>query len=923
MALTGPNKYVITQLLANGDLLQLHPRTDADIVRILDTAGMYNGANIESVLANEVLNISNTAQTKSGALTITGLLSADGNLDIGANLSIKSDTSNIVFTNSTFTSTLNTETLTGNVTLLLPDMTEHPLYGTGAGLKKVFTLATTDDLPPIDPISSLFNFTFGNTPGEEDFGELVLSPFESKQTDTIAFDTGSVAPSYTGRLNLNANLYTTNLNVTTGISTSTLSASSTIEATGLASLNGGIEVDGESTALFSVDTEGNTYIDGTLDVIGDTTVTGLSNLDGGIAVATDKFTVAATGATIIDSTLDVTGIATFNEDLLVGPIVGSPGTFEEKFSVDVTTGDVSTEGNIEVQGDLTIHGEDILFDSSTFNINHADPQTVNTTVLNIDSAAIVSGSDRTINIGTNGLSGSDTTINIGSQAEAVDHSIINLFGTVNVIGGTGSVITTDELNVANNQIVLNSNLTGTDDPFAGESGIIINRGEEPEAKFEWDEVLGKWTATGGLVGEGNSYIEGTFFSTGDFWVGGTTLSASKFNVKADTGNTVIEGTLTTKALANLDAGIAVDGSKFTVADGTGDTYIDGTLEVKSAAEFNGGISGDEGTWSIADITGNIYTEGTLTVDGQTTLTNTLLITDKATPTPTTLFSVSGTNGNTLVGGTLSVTDNATFNKNLTIAGSSTPATEYFTITNGAGTPTTTFQVDSATGNTTIVGTLGVTGTTTVGDINIGGSITVDGDTFTVNEDGDVYIGGDLTLEGIINGLDITGGASSFLDVAAGKTVDVNGNLTVNGNGVTLATGANAVTVTFNDNLTVGTLTSGYNLYASDTNTISTEEYVALVRGGTGVDNTEVAVNRVFAGPGTGTEVGNATFRSLVNADLPNSGVTAGTYSSVQVNSKGVVTAGGQFIEVGETGQTLPDENFGLVEGGLFFMEITA
>jgi hypothetical protein len=917
MALTGPNKYVITQLLANGDLLQLHPRTDADIVRILDTAGMYNGANIESVLANEVLNISNTAQTKSGALTITGLLSADGNLDIGANLSIKSDTSNIVFTNSTFTSTLNTETLTGNVTLLLPDMTEHPLYGTGLGEQTVFTLATTDDLPPIDPISTLFNFTFGNVPGEEDFGELVLSPFAAKQADTIAFDTGSVAPSYTGRLNLNANLYTTNLNVTTGISTSTLSASSTIEATGLASLNGGIEVDGEGTALFSVDTEGNTYIDGTLDVIGDTTVTGLSNLNGGIAVATDKFTVAATGATVIDSTLNVTGIATFNEDLLVGPIVEE--VFQEKFSVDVTSGDVATQGNIEVQGDLTIHGEDILFDSLEFNINHADPQTVNTTVLNIDSAAIVSGSDRTINIGANGLSGSDTTVNIGSQAEAVDHSIINLFGTVNVLGGVGSVITTDELNVANNQIVLNSNLTETDEPFAGESGIIINRGDQPQAKFEWDEVLDKWTATGGLVGEDNSYIEGTFFSTGDFWVGGTTLSASKFNVKADTGNTVIEGTLTTKALANLDAGIAVDGSKFTVADGTGDTYIDGTLEVKSAAEFNGGISGDEGTWSIADITGNIYTEGTLTVDGQTTLTNTLLITDKATPTPATLFSVSGTNGNTLVGGTLSVTDNATFNKNLTIAGSSTPATEYFTITNGAGTPTTTFQVDSATGNTTIAGTLGITGTTSLSSVNISGSINVNSGNFTVNEDGDIDTSGDLIVDGLINGLDITGGASSFLDVAAGKTVDVNGNLTVNGNGITLATGANAVTVTFNDNLTVGTLTSGYNLYASDTNTISTEEYVALVRGGTGVDNTEVAVNRVFAGPGTGTEVGNATFRSLVNADLPDSGVDAGTYSAVAVNDKGIVTAGAQMIEVGAAGVATPSESLAI--NGIFFLDI--
>jgi hypothetical protein len=917
MALTGPKKYIITQLQANGDLLRLHPRTDSDIVLFDNIGTVYTNDNIYDILNSEVLNISSTGQTKSGALTITGILSADGNLDIGANLSIKSDTSNIVFTNSTFTSTLNTETLTGNVTLLLPDMTEHPLYGTGAGLKKVFTLATTDDLPPIDPISSLFNFTFGNTPGEEDFGELVLSPFDSKQTDTIAFDTGTVAPSYTERLNLNANLYTTNLNVTTGISTSTLSASSTIEATGLASLNGGIEVNGTGTEKFTVDTNGNTYAAGTLDVVGTTTVTGLSNLNGGIAVATDKFEVLATGATSVNNTLFVSGVTTLSEDLLI-----KDADNNTTFSVSDADGNVDARGNLVLGGNLTVEGGNIFCasDEGEFSIGSAS-NNPDGAILNLGSQPITSGSSRTINIGANGLVGSDTIVNIGSEAEGADHSVINLYGTVNIVG-TYTTTNIETLSVEDNWIILDSDLGEEDDPTFVNSGLEINRGSEENRQFYWSEELQKWVADANLTVDGNFISEGTTTSLGNLSVGATG-TPNQFTVDATNGNTAVLGTLSVTGQTNLNGGLVIDTNKFTVEDGTGSTYIDGTLEINGAAEFNGGISGDEGTWSIADITGNIYTEGTLTVDGQTTLTNTLLITDKATPTPTTLFSVSGTNGNTLVGGTLSVTDNATFSKNLTIAGSSTPATEYFTITNGAGTPTTTFQVDSATGNTTIAGTLDVTGITSVSDIEISGSITVDSGSFTVNEDGDVGAAGDLTVTGTINGLDITGGASSFLDVAAGKTVDVNGNLTVNGNGVTLTTGANAITVTFNDNLTVGTLTSGYNLYASDTNTISTEEYVALVRGGTGVDNTEVAVNRVFAGPGTGTEVGNATFRSLVNADLPNSGVTAGTYSSVQVNSKGVVTAGGQFIEVGETGQTLPDENFGLVEGGLFFMEITA
>lgn len=59
-----------------------------------------------------------------------------------------------------------------------------------------------------------------------------------------------------------------------------------------------------------------------------------------------------------------------------------------------------------------------------------------------------------------------------------------------------------------------------------------------------------------------------------------------------------------------------------------------------------------------------------------------------------------------------------------------------------------------------------------------------------------------------------------------------------------------------------------------------------------------------------------TRRAMQNSDLPDSGVTAGAYSAVQVNSKGVVTAGGNSIEWGTKGQTAPSDS--LMVGGLFF-----
>jgi hypothetical protein len=54
----------------------------------------------------------------------------------------------------------------------------------------------------------------------------------------------------------------------------------------------------------------------------------------------------------------------------------------------------------------------------------------------------------------------------------------------------------------------------------------------------------------------------------------------------------------------------------------------------------------------------------------------------------------------------------------------------------------------------------------------------------------------------------------------------------------------------------------------------------------------------------------------INSTLPNTGVSAGTYSAVSVDEKGRVTAGSQIIEWGTSGQSVPSNN--LAVGGLFF-----
>lgn len=78
------------------------------------------------------------------------------------------------------------------------------------------------------------------------------------------------------------------------------------------------------------------------------------------------------------------------------------------------------------------------------------------------------------------------------------------------------------------------------------------------------------------------------------------------------------------------------------------------------------------------------------------------------------------------------------------------------------------------------------------------------------------------------------------------------------------------------------------------------------------------VTSVTVSAGTGISVSNGTVTSsgTITVALADSGVTAGTYSAVQVDAKGRVTAGGQMVAVG--GSSAPAD---LAVGGIWFKEV--
>lgn len=79
---------------------------------------------------------------------------------------------------------------------------------------------------------------------------------------------------------------------------------------------------------------------------------------------------------------------------------------------------------------------------------------------------------------------------------------------------------------------------------------------------------------------------------------------------------------------------------------------------------------------------------------------------------------------------------------------------------------------------------------------------------------------------------------------------------------------------------------------------------------------ETARNISIIGDASGSASFNGSADANINLTLKNSGVAGGTYSAVAVNSKGIVTSGGQIVEWGVQDQSAPDTS--LISGGLFF-----
>ena len=321
-------------------------------------------------------------------------------------------------------------------------------------------------------------------------------------------------------------------------------------------------------------TDGNTEIEGTLKVTGNTT---LGVLNAG-ATTLDSLTV--TGTAELNGGLNVSGAAKFNGMLTAdaGLTVTSNGIEVEDGGLLVEQGLAELNGGLSVTGgakadslDVTKNatvGGTLTAGSGNFTVDTAG----NTTIFGADKQLTVEG---TAQIGTM----TATTAQVGGD--------LTVGGDTTLVGLT-----------ANGAANLKGGLTVS-------KGATVNGGLTVDTdRFVVDGVTGNTTVGGTLDVTGQTTLNG--LTAGATTVGSLEVTGGNFTVDAD-GNTTVGGTLDVTGQTTL---------KNTKVNGTltaGDTTVD-SLTVKGAAaidslEVTKGIKAAGGTFKLTE-------EGELTVGGK-------------------------------------------------------------------------------------------------------------------------------------------------------------------------------------------------------------------------------------------------------------------------------------------------------------------
>jgi hypothetical protein len=158
--------------------------------------------------------------------------------------------------------------------------------------------------------------------------------------------------------------------------------------------------------------------------------------------------------------------------------ISSVSTAAAAHSFTITNGDTHANGDL-VFADLFQTGETLTFKGGTG---------VTSTVSN-NQIELAIGQDVSANAS---VTFHDVTVDGNLYSNDITAASVTIYGDLTVTGNT-TTVNTEEINLADNKILLNSNQDDATAPTL-DAGIEVNRGSANNVSFVWDETDDRWSA---------------------------------------------------------------------------------------------------------------------------------------------------------------------------------------------------------------------------------------------------------------------------------------------------------------------------------------------------------------------------------------------------------------------------------------------